>query len=659
MTISMLFAGSAGIDYDQATLVEKGFFKTGLRVKVEDADGTMIDLTDLAHDQDFVESIDLSDDIDSPGGDCGIALRREIYDWSLARDMETSPLNLDANSQYAPLLSIGRKVQVEFAYVPEEHTLRDWDYVPLFDGIIDTVDWGDEIIKVQCRSMIAAMQDVYTNPTRVEIISVDDSGTGNILEITTKSAHGLDAGDEFSIYGTTNFNGTWRVATAPSSTTLTTEQAATGSPAIEYKGWIFAEDQRTYGDPSGSAVETEMQAIIDDTVPTLTMAITAIDDTGAGGTIIVSTAEDHGLEVGDTVVISDTTNYDATVTVAEVVDADTFRTSETSGGSYSAETYGWVTYVRGYLGGTPTIYTPMSPSWQVREWNQLIEPAAEAISNLATQIGWVIRYKWDSDVGDFRLTFYEPDRDKSTADHTFSSSDYFDVRSVDLRIDTIRNSVRVIFSNRNGNAQPDQKYPRDIVVKRDNASVRKYGLRECQVAEASTSNIDTFTEAVALAEAILADLKEPKISIDVEMPFFPWVELGDYYTFQANGIHWSSDKSLAVTGYTHTMGTDGQVTTTLRLRGQPAAYNTRWLRQLVAPGVAPNTPRLKAPTSPTGVTFTSVVGGMEISWAAPVNNLNANYFYTEVHVSTTSGFTPSSSTLKERVSGTRVFIAEF
>jgi hypothetical protein len=137
---------------------------------------------------------------------------------------------------------------------------------------------------------------------------------------------------------------------------------------------------------------------------------------------------------------------------------------------------------------------------------------------------------------------------------------------------TVRNRIKVV------TAPPD----RITVSVQDDASILLYGPRYAEMDEGLTSHIDTEEEGLALANYALSDLKDPKAEWVVPMPYWYAAELHDRYEFQPLGspIHFDQPTTLAVSGFRHTLGADGdeagEATTDLRLRKNAAAANREW-----------------------------------------------------------------------------------
>lgn len=325
-----------------------------------------------------------------------------------------------------------------------------------------------------------------------------------------------------------------------------------------------------------------------------------------------------------------------------------------------------------------TLYTPTASAWAITPYSQKKEPVLQAIRTIALQRGWDVRYKWDSGTSAWRLTFYEPDRDKAVADRTFGASQYYAIGRLGMSIDGIRTICRVVYTDEADNGRKTIEYPEtglataggaatltnsaaawvedELIGKQiyiyagtgigqlktisdndatsitasvawatqpDNTSkyaivtsgdsavpLRSYGRRFMEIAEASTSQINTASEASTLARSAYLDLSTPSVEQEVELPYFPFSELGDLYTFSANYVHYDTDQSLAVCGITHNLAPN-QFRTTLICRGKPAGAYRSWLSREAMPGVAPpatfNPPTLET-TAPTASAEINSVG---------------------------------------------------
>jgi hypothetical protein len=322
-----------------------------------------------------------------------------------------------------------------------------------------------------------------------------------------------------------------------------------------------------------------------------------------------------------------------------------------SGGGTAVQTV-MQTIVTAAMASPPTIYVPSSPGWNILEFEQTKEPLFTAIRRLADQIGWILKYWWDSGTSAYRLTLYEPDRTVAVAMRTFGPGEYFKISKASMSRKSVRNRVVVSYRTSPEGALLD-------VTVNDAGSQSKYGLRYCGVTEGATSNIDSSGEATTMANAILTDLKEPTLSHTVTMPLFWPAETGDYYGFSDNHAIYDTTQNLAVFAITHKFMAGGKAETTLQLRGKPASGSRRWLNIETRPGIAPPVIN-RTSAAATGLATVQGAGGAIVltyddprSMTPPVRT----WATTKLYVSTTPGFTPGPSNLVAQNKSTR-FVVE-
>jgi hypothetical protein len=78
------------------------------------------------------------------------------------------------------------------------------------------------------------------NPFSAALTVSNKALTSNVATITTSAAHGLFVGDTVKITGVdTTFNGTWTIATVPSTTTFTYARTATNVTSAASSGSIY------------------------------------------------------------------------------------------------------------------------------------------------------------------------------------------------------------------------------------------------------------------------------------------------------------------------------------------------------------------------------------------------------------------------------------
>ena len=220
--------------------------------------------------------------------------------------------------------------------------------------------------------------------------------------------------------------------------------------------------------------------------------------------------------------------------------------------------------------GVYTLYVPVSPGFNIVTYRQQKMSVMDALQDLAQLIGWDVRYKWDNGTSTFRLTLSEPPRSKTVPDWTFYSGMYFDVTRLNLELTNIRNVVTVSFRDSAdlGN--------RNTVTVSDAPSITKYGRRFFYIQEADVSPIDTAAEATTMANAALADLKDPKADQEVDMPFWWPADLGDLYRYPDNDVHYDTNQDIAVAEIKHEFAPNHH-RTKVRVRGSPIGQYMTWL----------------------------------------------------------------------------------
>lgn len=297
---------------------------------------------------------------------------------------------------------------------------------------------------------------------------------------------------------------------------------------------------------------------------------------------------------------------------------------------------------------TVTLYTPTSPSWAIRQFIQQREFVLDAVLSLAKQIGWDVRYKWRAGTSQFEFTFYQPERSSPSVNFTFGVGDYSDPTRMAIDIANIRNSWRIVYSDRN-DTWPDGTPKRKTIEVTNPTSITKYGELWAEIQEAQASQVDTSTEATALVNAALSDCAEPTAEFSTTLTRgFPWVEVNDYNTFTSNGRNYDSDQSFAVTGWTQTH--DGKsLKTTLELRGVPTTGAQRWIDTTVHPtNYPPTKPEKMVNFNGNKTVSASVresVGGVTLQFQEDKDKVHLLQDY-EVHLYPTSGTTLGPSTLK-------------
>lgn len=299
-------------------------------------------------------------------------------------------------------------------------------------------------------------------------------------------------------------------------------------------------------------------------------------------------------------------------------------------------------------GVCPTLYTPTSPSYTVPTYTQQPMSVMEAARSLALgAVGWDVRYKWRSSLSRWDLTLWVVDRAKATTDYTWPAWRLFQQPAFEVNVGNVRNRVSVVYGDA-GDLDPAGQPTRKTSTAQDWPSMQAWTNNLpafMQLAEVGTV-VDSPSEAATLAANVLSDLKDPVAIAAYDVVLFPFVEIGDRYCFQADNILYNADQYFAVTGFRHFGTATGAMRTTLRVRGTPVVAVTGWLAWEAA-DLAPA--RTNPPSAPTGVTATQTQGGFSVEFDTP-----ERWLETELHVSTSSSFTISASTLKARSASNRL-----
>jgi hypothetical protein len=546
---------------EDAVLTAAGGRAVFWRAKIKNSGGTFRDLSSYAG-QNLCLEASWKEDVDAPGMDADILLKREVEKISIAPLMAGSPVNLAFAypGTYAPLIAIAREVQIEVAVIPDGSTPAAGDWNLAFHGYVDDVDpaQGEHLV-LRCSDLQAKLRDTWIERER-----------------SYAFAQGANA-DRGCLY--------WRP----------TDTLAVGARVLPSDANKNGHFYRV------TAITTGITGSSEPTWPT-----------GSGATVV-----DGGVTWTESGATSETTGAALETIIQQILDDN--------------------------LGaGAVTLKVVGSPSFTLLPWKQDRSSVWDAIRRLVDLIGWDLRYRWDSGTSSFKLTLSQPNRTASVADRTFTPSQRYPLKRMQTQIQWVRNACQVVFSDpfdRDATGQAKRK----TVIRTDATSIAAYGRRFCEIAEGLTIGINTASQANALADAMIADLANPLAEHECEVPFFRFAELGDYYQFNADGIHYDSDQKLAVTGYSHrlTAGDKPTSRTALQCRGKPSAGFKRWHGKIDGDLHALDLDNSSGMT----LTATAVIGGTRITATTGDTHKKALPVETEVHVSPTPGFTPSSSTL--------------
>lgn len=219
-----------------------------------------------------------------------------------------------------------------------------------------------------------------------------------------------------------------------------------------------------------------------------------------------------------------------------------------------------------------TVDTPTSPGFCLMQSPFGKENVLKLISLIAENIGWVVRYRWDPKTEDFKLTYYEPDRNTTHAIVDVKPWSVINMSRASIKLDEIRNSIRIVYK-----PAQDSDYTVDgpALVRHADAinagSITKYGRRYMEIAIEEGGNlITTSTEAGILAGNIVSDLALPKAEANISMPISWFYEVNDYLKILPDGVRYTYAEDLAVAKVTHQFDLKGS-NTSLQMRGKPSS----------------------------------------------------------------------------------------
>lgn len=233
----------------------------------------------------------------------------------------------------------------------------------------------------------------------------------------------------------------------------------------------------------------------------------------------------------------------------------------------------------GILGESITLETDGSPDFPILSQTAVNVSVYDAIQLVASLSGKVVRYRFQSD-GTFKLTLYDPLREKTTPDYTVAPSEYHAVDQAAIDSLNVRNVVRVWYTDAAGVAA--------FVEVDDPDSVAVFGERFMQLGGEATTNITTAQQADNLANFALSDLSMPRFDWTAKSTFTWFSEIHDLIEWTGNNVHTDDPQELAVIGLTHEFpdGGQGAATTSWECRGTPAGAYERWFRLQGGPQVS-------------------------------------------------------------------------
>lgn len=222
-----------------------------------------------------------------------------------------------------------------------------------------------------------------------------------------------------------------------------------------------------------------------------------------------------------------------------------------------------------------------SPEWYVEKYAPGEMTVFDALGRLASRQGWYVGYRWHAPTGQMQLQLLQPERwkDDSTAEYRLSwMTDFY---SHDLS-DTDRamiNYVEIEWRDEDGKTHK--------TVRKNQASIDEYGLREGRIREDEASEIRDETAAERLADAVIADLSEMRGASSLDMPLVPGLDVFTGVALDDPRVS-SSEDFLGIENVLQIYDFENG-----RFRSRVSGPNrvvgglTRWLNMIARPGGSP------------------------------------------------------------------------
>lgn len=229
-------------------------------------------------------------------------------------------------------------------------------------------------------------------------------------------------------------------------------------------------------------------------------------------------------------------------------------------------------------GGLATLYTPVSPNSCMVAMQQPLPRGflLAALQNIADGIGWKVDFsRWDPLTLAYRLTFRDPQRTKVAPDSCLSYREVLVMDRGELGAENVRNRITGTCADSATLSSEGQYLPTTLSVD-DVVSQGLYDLREMELIEDASSQINTTGELSKMITAILADLGRPRREVGFTVPALPELDIGDLVYWDADGLRTTLPQEGAVRSVTHRLSRDG-AQTTFTAEGKPASGYSRWL----------------------------------------------------------------------------------
>jgi hypothetical protein len=217
---------------------------------------------------------------------------------------------------------------------------------------------------------------------------------------------------------------------------------------------------------------------------------------------------------------------------------------------------GWVT-VEGPDG--PTIAPFVQPSKRL----------FLAQRDVALASGYDLRYRADA-TGKPQLTLFPVDRTATGGMASFGTDNYQTITDATTSSQSVCNVIEVFYTDAAGRS-------RSVKVS-DQDSIKAYGRRYLSLGSAPFLAVKTADDALVVANAALADLKEPPTQYAMRMLYFWPVQLHDRIGIAQDLRLGTPGYEVSVIGYRHEYAS-GTTWTTLQTSAKPSVGRAEWTRR--------------------------------------------------------------------------------
>lgn len=192
-----------------------------------------------------------------------------------------------------------------------------------------------------------------------------------------------------------------------------------------------------------------------------------------------------------------------------------------------------------------------SPGFVVKEHYESKQSLMQALQAVAMQIGWDVRYRYNSNVDDYVLTLYAPARSKTTPEFTFDNrNQYYDWSNLEVSRLDVRNRYKLAFTAASSlkvtpTVNFNENSPSADTITRSSGSWITDGFLAGQQIQVSGSGLDPQNEGTFQVDSVsaLTLTLEPEYDLVNQGPVAVTVSTGLRST-----IHKQDDASITKYG---------------------------------------------------------------------------------------------------------------